>query len=100
MISLRNCRIGVIGLCYVRLPLAAESGQRFDTVRIDVNAQRIRVCPISRQRKRPCDVAVLAVGHREFKEPGVKAIHGLCRKQHMVYDIKYLFAADQVDGRL
>jgi UDP-N-acetyl-D-glucosamine/UDP-N-acetyl-D-galactosamine dehydrogenase len=45
-------------------------------------------------------VAVLAVGHREFKELGVKAIHGLCRKQHVVYDIKYLFAADQVDGRL
>ena len=56
--------------------------------------------PISRLRKRPYDVAVLAVGHREFKELGVKAIHGLCRKQHVVYDIKYLFAADQVDGRL
>lgn len=56
--------------------------------------------PISRLRKRPYDAAVLAVGHREFKELGVKAIHGLCRKQHVVYDIKYLFAADQVDGRL
>jgi UDP-N-acetyl-D-glucosamine/UDP-N-acetyl-D-galactosamine dehydrogenase len=56
--------------------------------------------PIRRLRKRPYDVAVLAVGHREFKELGVKAIHGLCRKQHVVYDIKYLFAADQVDGRL
>jgi UDP-N-acetyl-D-glucosamine/UDP-N-acetyl-D-galactosamine dehydrogenase len=56
--------------------------------------------PISRLRKRPYDVAVLAVGHREFKELGVRAIHGLCRKQHVVYDIKYLFAADQVDGRL
>ncbi|HMD58675.1 MAG TPA: Vi polysaccharide biosynthesis UDP-N-acetylglucosamine C-6 dehydrogenase TviB [Steroidobacteraceae bacterium] len=56
--------------------------------------------PLSRLRKRPYDVAVLAVGHSEFKELGVKAVHGLCRKQHVVYDIKYLFAADQVDGRL
>ncbi len=63
-------------------------------------AREYGIRPLSRLRKRTYDVAVLAVGHREFKELGVKAIHGLCRKQHVVYDIKYLFAADQVDGRL
>jgi UDP-N-acetyl-D-mannosaminuronate dehydrogenase len=31
MISVRNCRFGVIGLGYVGLPPAVEFGQRFDT---------------------------------------------------------------------
>jgi UDP-N-acetyl-D-mannosaminuronate dehydrogenase len=31
MISVRNCRIGVIGLGYVGLPPAVEFGQRVDT---------------------------------------------------------------------
>src|SRR5689334_7003464 len=56
--------------------------------------------PIKRPREGVYDAAVLAVGHKEFREQGIANVRKACKKQHIVYDIKYLFAADQVDGRL
>ena len=32
MLNLRKCRVGVVGLGYVGLPLAVEFGKHFDTV--------------------------------------------------------------------
>ncbi len=46
------------------------------------------------------DAAILAVGHNEFKAMGAAAIRQLCRRNHVLYDIKYAFAASQVDGRI
>ncbi len=46
------------------------------------------------------DAAVLAVGHKEFQELGVAHVHRLCRKNHVVYDVKQSFPAAHVDGRL
>ncbi|MGH8198008.1 MAG: Vi polysaccharide biosynthesis UDP-N-acetylglucosamine C-6 dehydrogenase TviB [Steroidobacteraceae bacterium] len=40
-LSLRNCRIGVIGLGYVGLPLAVEFGKHYETTGFDVNPERI-----------------------------------------------------------
>ncbi len=40
-LSLRNCRIGVIGLGYVGLPLAVEFGKRYETTGFDINPERI-----------------------------------------------------------
>jgi UDP-N-acetyl-D-galactosamine dehydrogenase len=40
--SLRNCRIGVIGLGYVGLPLAVEFGKHYATVGFDIKSERIR----------------------------------------------------------
>ena len=42
MFSLRNCRIGIVGLGYVGLPLAVEFGKHFDTTGFDLKADRIR----------------------------------------------------------
>ena len=41
MLNLRKCRIGVVGLGYVGLPLAVEFGKHFDTVGFDVKPARI-----------------------------------------------------------
>jgi UDP-N-acetyl-D-galactosamine dehydrogenase len=41
MRSLADTKIGIIGLGYVGLPLAVEFGKHFDTVGLDINAQRI-----------------------------------------------------------
>ena len=41
MIKLRKCRIGIVGLGYVGLPLAVEFGKHFDTVGFDVKAERV-----------------------------------------------------------
>ena len=46
------------------------------------------------------DAIVLAVSHDEFKEMGIDNIRKLCKKDHIVYDIKYLFPRDMVDARL
>ena len=56
--------------------------------------------PIKRLRDGVYDAAVVAVGHKEFREMGVASLRKACRKKHVVYDIKYVFSADQVDGRL
>ena len=42
MLSLRNCRVGVVGLGYVGLPLAIEFGKHFVTIGFDVKRERIR----------------------------------------------------------
>ena len=41
MLRLRKCRIGVVGLGYVGLPLAVEFGKHFETIGFDVNPQRV-----------------------------------------------------------
>jgi UDP-N-acetyl-D-glucosamine/UDP-N-acetyl-D-galactosamine dehydrogenase len=56
--------------------------------------------PIKRLREGAYDAAVLAVGHKQFRDMGIARVRKACKKKHVVYDIKYLFAADQVDGRL
>ena len=40
-LSLRDCRIGVIGLGYVGLPLAVEFGKHHETTGFDINPERI-----------------------------------------------------------
>ncbi len=56
--------------------------------------------PVRTLRRGHYDAAVLAVAHREFKELGAPAIRRLCRRNHVLYDIKYAFPSAEVDGRL
>ncbi len=51
-------------------------------------------------KKNHYDVAIVAVAHQELRDLGAKSIHGLCRKNHVLYDIKHAFPASDVDGRL
>jgi UDP-N-acetyl-D-galactosamine dehydrogenase len=46
------------------------------------------------------DVAVVAVAHKEFRELGAEGVRKLCKKSHVLYDIKHVFPASHVDGRL
>lgn len=46
------------------------------------------------------DAVIVAVAHEQFAAMGVGTIRSLMRDQGILYDIKYLFPADQVDGRL
>ena len=39
--EIRKCRIGIVGLGYVGLPLAVEFGKHYETVGFDVKAERI-----------------------------------------------------------
>ncbi len=63
MLNLRKCRIGIVGLGYVGLPLAVEFGKHFDTVGFDVKAgshrraQGAAATARSRRRARSCKAA-------------------------------------------
>jgi len=43
---------------------------------------------------------VVGVAHDEFRRMGIDKVRKLGRKNHVLYDIKYVFRADEVDGRL
>jgi UDP-N-acetyl-D-galactosamine dehydrogenase len=54
-----------------------------------------------KQRKPGCyDAVVMGVGHQEFRDMGIEKVRALGRKTHVLYDIKYVFKASEVDGRL
>jgi UDP-N-acetyl-D-glucosamine/UDP-N-acetyl-D-galactosamine dehydrogenase len=51
-------------------------------------------------RPRHYDVVVVAVAHRQFRELGARGVRQLCRRRHVLYDVKHVFPASAVDGRL
>jgi UDP-N-acetyl-D-glucosamine/UDP-N-acetyl-D-galactosamine dehydrogenase len=46
------------------------------------------------------DAVILAVAHRQFSEMGLDKIRAFAKPVSVLYDVKYLFRAEQVDGRL
>ena len=46
------------------------------------------------------DAVIIAVAHHQFKSMGIKAIRALGKKNHILYDIKYILPSENVDGRL
>ncbi len=46
------------------------------------------------------DAVILAVSHKQFKEMGLDKIKALGKPNAVIYDVKYLFPAGSVDGRL
>ena len=46
------------------------------------------------------DGIIIAVAHKIFIEMGKIEILNLCKKNHIIYDLKYLFTKDQIDLRL
>jgi UDP-N-acetyl-D-glucosamine/UDP-N-acetyl-D-galactosamine dehydrogenase len=56
--------------------------------------------PVKSVRKGTYDAIVMAVGHNEFRKMGLERIRQLGKREHVLYDIKYVFKASEVDGRL
>lgn len=46
------------------------------------------------------DSVILAVSHQQFEAMGIEKIRSLCKENNVIYDVKHLFSAEQVDGRL
>ncbi len=46
------------------------------------------------------DGIILAIAHDHFKEMGIERIRALGRSKNVLYDLKYVFSADQSDLRL
>ena len=62
--SLRNCRIGVVGLGYVGLPLAVEFGKHYETVGFDIKSARIDELRAGRDSTLETSRADLRSAHR------------------------------------
>jgi UDP-N-acetyl-D-glucosamine/UDP-N-acetyl-D-galactosamine dehydrogenase len=56
--------------------------------------------PIDRPIEGKYDAILLAVAHDEFKELSLEQIKSFGKDNHVLYDIKYLLDANEVDGRL
>src|SRR6187431_2983335 len=63
-LSMRGCRIGVVGLGYVGLPLAVEFGKQFDTVGFDINAGRIAELKAGKDSTLECSPAELKAARK------------------------------------
>lgn len=58
------------------------------------------IAPIAHPEPHAYDGIILAVSHRQFQEMGIATIRGFGKPGHVIYDLKYLFDADQTDLRL
>ena len=56
--------------------------------------------PISLLTKNTYDSVIIAVAHDQFKALKINAISKLCKKNHIIYDLKHLFNKSEVDLRL
>ena len=58
------------------------------------------ITPIEQPEPGKYDAVIIAVAHHKFKSMGITAIHALGKKNHVIYDIKYILPSEKVDGRL
>jgi UDP-N-acetyl-D-glucosamine/UDP-N-acetyl-D-galactosamine dehydrogenase len=58
------------------------------------------ITPINQPEPGSYDAIIMAVGHDQFKKMNASDIHGYGKNSHVLYDIKYILARDDVDGRL
>jgi UDP-N-acetyl-D-glucosamine/UDP-N-acetyl-D-galactosamine dehydrogenase len=56
--------------------------------------------PVSEPEPGTYDAIIVAVAHRQFRDLGIAGVRGFGRPEAVVYDVKYLFPAEAVDGRL
>ncbi len=58
------------------------------------------ISPVSEVKDGTYDAVILAVSHKEFVAMGLEKIRALLKDNGVLFDVKYLFPADKVDGRL
>jgi UDP-N-acetyl-D-glucosamine/UDP-N-acetyl-D-galactosamine dehydrogenase len=58
------------------------------------------IMPIDAPVEGKYDVVIIAVAHDEFKEMGPAILRKFAKLNHVLYDIKYILPAEDVDGRL
>ena len=62
--------------------------------------KEFKIKPVSKLIKNTYDGIILAVAHDKFRDLGIDAIFNLCKKKHVIYDLKQLFNSKKVDLRL
>ena len=56
--------------------------------------------PIKKLKRHTYDGIIIVVAHKQFKSMGIKNIYKLCKIKNVIYDLKYIFPADQTNLRL
>src|SRR5712671_4294303 len=74
--SLRACKIGVVGLGYVGLPLAVEFGKRYTTIGFDIKAARVAELRAGRDSTLEADSAELKAAKKLSYADRVEEIAG------------------------
>jgi UDP-N-acetyl-D-glucosamine/UDP-N-acetyl-D-galactosamine dehydrogenase len=62
--------------------------------------QECGITPIDTLIHGKYDAILIAVAHNQFKQLSLEEIKAYGRDKHVIYDLKYLLKADEVDGRL
>jgi len=63
-----------------------------------INEYKIQL--IDEPHHKKYDAIVLAVAHDKIKEISLEELKTYGKDSHVIYDVKYLFKSDDVDGRL
>jgi UDP-N-acetyl-D-galactosamine dehydrogenase len=69
-------------------------------VAVEGALQEYGITPITQLEEGSYDAIILAVAHRHFKEMGYAAIRALAKPVSVLYDLKYVLAAQESDLRL
>jgi UDP-N-acetyl-D-galactosamine dehydrogenase len=116
-IQVRDARILVMGLTFKENCPDVRNSKIVDVIReLEKYGARVDVCdpwadpdeseqeydlrPLKKAKAGTYDAIVMGVAHQEFRKMGVAQIRALGKKTHVLYDIKYVFKAEEVDGRL
>jgi len=62
--------------------------------------QEYGITPIDTLIHDKYDAILIAVAHNQFKQLSLEEIKAYGKDKHVIYDLKYLLKADEVDGRL
>jgi len=58
------------------------------------------IAPVDEPQSGHYDAIVIAVAHSEFTQMGAEVVHAFGKSNHVLFDIKYVLEANQVDGRM
>jgi len=58
------------------------------------------IIPVKNPQYGQYDAVILAVGHDVFKKQGASKLRSYGKLESILYDVKYILGADEVDGRL
>jgi UDP-N-acetyl-D-galactosamine dehydrogenase len=116
-IPVKDSRILIMGLTFKENCPDVRNTRIVDVVKeLEKYGARVDVCdpwadpdeaeheyglrPVKKVKDGTYDAVVMGVAHDEFRKMGIKKVRALGRKNHVLYDIKYVFKADEVDARL
>ena len=66
----------------------------------DEAEREYKLRPVRKIKSGTYDAVIMGVAHQELRDMGIKKGRALGKKKDVLYDIKYVFRSDDVDGRL